>query len=274
MALFHAAFASETLRMQVPVDVLLPDRPIPGRPIPVLYLLHGLSDDHTTWQRRTSIERYLHSRYLAVVLPNGHRSFYTDMVSGGAYFSYLADELPRRMQAFLPLSSRREDTFVAGLSMGGYGAFKLALNRPRQYAAAASLSGVLDIVRRYDSGDFRDLMKTVFGGARTVRAEPHNLLAVAERLGGTPSLRRACPRLFQACGTEDFLYADNRTFRDRVLRAGLPLTYAEGSGQHEWGFWDTWIREVLDWLQPSPAAACEAPPKRPYSRIARRTQGQ
>ena len=110
---------------------------------PVLYLLHGLSDDETIWMRRTSIERYAAQYGLAVVMPNGARSYYADMLRGGKYWTYLSEELPKVMQSFFRISDRREDTFAAGLSMGGYGAMKLALHCPERFAAAASLSGAL-----------------------------------------------------------------------------------------------------------------------------------
>jgi S-formylglutathione hydrolase FrmB len=260
MALFHANFFSETLGMQSNADVILPDRPKSGERLPVLFLLHGLSDDHTIWQRRTSIERYAQPHNIAVVMPNGHRSFYTDMAQGGRYFSYMADELPTLMQSFFPISDRREDTFVAGLSMGGYGAFKLALNRPKQYAAAASLSGALDMARRTEEA-FSDLMKCVYGGPEPLRKEPHNLLKIAERMRRSPALRRSCPLLYQACGTEDFLYQDNLTFRDAAFAAKLPLTYVEGPGTHEWGYWDARIQDVLRWL-PLRNKTPEAPPRK------------
>ena len=86
---------------------------------PVLYLLHGMSDDHSTWIRRTSVERYATQYGLALVMPNAHRSYYTDMACGLKYWTYVSEELPRLMHTFFKISDRREDTFVAGLSMGG-----------------------------------------------------------------------------------------------------------------------------------------------------------
>ena len=107
----------------------------------MLYLLHGLSDDHTAWLRYTSIERYATARGLAVVMPAVHRSFYADEAHGHAYWHFVSEELPAIVAAFFRLSERREDTFVAGLSMGGYGALKLGLHHPERFAAVASLSG-------------------------------------------------------------------------------------------------------------------------------------
>jgi putative tributyrin esterase len=271
MALFHAHFPSEALGQQTSAEVLLPDRPGDG-PLPVLYLLHGLSDDHTIWLRRTSVERYAASLRLAIVMPDGHRSFYTDMHRGERFFTYLAEELPARMRAYFPISVRREDTFVAGLSMGGYGAFKLALHHPDRYAAAASLSGALDMARRVETA-FSELLTTVFGSRAALREAPHNLLRTVARMGRSPALRRRCPALYQACGTEDYLYADNQTFRRAAEAAGLPLHYTEGPGAHDWAYWDARIQDVLAWLPRSSAStrtnrpsACSKRPVRPSDR--------
>ena len=152
MAFLELSFHAATLGQHTGVNVILPDSVRAGERIPVLYLLHGLSDDHTMWCRRTSVERYAAPYKLAIVMPAGHRSFYTDMATGERFFSYLVEELPARMESFFPVSRERAGRFVAGLSMGGYGAFKAALNRPLLYAAAGSFSGALDAA---SSGAFR-----------------------------------------------------------------------------------------------------------------------
>lgn len=153
MALIHCDFFSEVLGLNTSACVVLPQPsgPLqwasapPARRYPVLWLLHGLSDDHTIWQRRTSIERYVDPMGLAVVMPGVHRSWYTDMAAGNRYWTFVSEELPGIMRSLFPISERRDDNFVAGLSMGGYGAFKLALRHPERFAAAASLSGALSI---------------------------------------------------------------------------------------------------------------------------------
>ncbi len=111
-----------------------------GEEHPVLWLLHGASDDHTTWLRRTSIERYASERGLAVVMPNAHLSSYANMAHGGRFYDFVSDELPRLMREFLPLSAKREDNFIAGNSMGGYGAMKIGVNHPDRYAAIGCFS--------------------------------------------------------------------------------------------------------------------------------------
>ena len=243
MALLHTHFFSEILGMQCTMDVLLPQKP--SRPaLPVLWLLHGLSDDHSIWQRRTSIERYADGLDLAVLMPNVHRSFYTDMRHGLPYERFIADELPVIARHLFHLTARREETFVAGLSMGGYGAFKLALKYPGRYAAAASLSGALDMASRWDRGERIGEMELVYGGSPA--GTPNDLMFLARQLAADPAQPR--PRLFQCCGTEDFLLDDNRAFRDQALGLGLDLVYREAPGNHTWAFWDTHIQQVLAWL--------------------------
>ena len=246
MALFHANFFSDALGMQSQAEVILPDRIAPGRRVPVLYLLHGLSDDHTIWQRRTSIERYVENLNLAVVMPNGHRSFYADMAFGRPYFKYISEELPALMESYFPISRERSGRFAAGLSMGGYGAFKLALNCPEKYAAAASLSGVLDVAVAWSRN--ADFFPAVFGTEESkIKSAPDNLLEAARQLveNVPPSAR---PRLFQFCGTEDFLYENNLSFLAHTSKLGLEIKSHEGPGGHTWDVWDKWIQDVLAWL--------------------------
>ena len=252
MAYLQTHFFSEVLGLSVQADVLLP-QPASARQIgvsappttdrhPTLFLLHGLSDDHSIWMRRTSIERYASEHGLAVVMPAADRSFYADMVHGNRYWTYISEELPALMRSFFPLSDRREDTFVAGLSMGGYGAFKWALRKPETVAAAASLSGVLDIAAEFDS-DMGTELRTIFGSVDELRAGGNDLLDLVAR-ADVPTT----PALYQWCGTEDFLYDQNVRFTDQARTRGLPLTSSEGTGGHEWSCWDDQIRRVLEWL--------------------------
>ena len=234
---------ADTLGKFTQCEVLLPDRPERGRPLPALYLLHGLSDDNTIWMRRTALERYAGAYRLAVVMPDGARSFYSDQRDGSRYFAYVSEELPRLMESYFPLSARREDRFIAGLSMGGWGAFKTALARPDRYAAAAGLSSVCDLSWVRDGR--REIFDAVFG-PDYVLAPPNDLFAAAEAVARLPEEGR--PKLFQYCGTDDFLWADNLRFRDRLRALGLAPHWEEGPGGHTWENWDERIRHVLAWL--------------------------
>lgn len=259
MAFIQCRFFSEVLGLSTSMSVILPE-PAPSQigmpgssvtsgPYPTLYLLHGMSDDDSTWIRRTSIERYVSSLGLAVVMPQCDLSFYTDMAEGNRYWTFVSEELPRICRSFFPLSDRREDNFVAGLSMGGYGAFKLALRKPEQFSAAASLSGALNISRNLvdevrGDRDITSLYKRVFGteGPTGTNNDLLNLIDEVVHQDGPK------PLLYQCCGTEDFLYTDNLIFRDACSASGLPLTYNESPGSHDWAYWDAKIQDVLAWL--------------------------
>ena len=256
MALIHCNFFSGVLGLSCALDAIIPEpkRSPDGQILdteqekyPVLYLLHGLSDDHTIWQRRTSIERYVSELNLAVVMPAVDRSFYTDMKRGKRYWTFISEELPALARSLFPISGLRKDNFVAGLSMGGYGAMKLALTHPDRYAAAASLSGVLDISKVVRGQDrvWLSEMRNIFGDLRKVVGSPNDLFTLMEQVAS--SKWKTIP-LYVCCGTEDFLIEDNRNFRARAASLGLNLTYEEEPGEHEWGFWDRKIQRVLEWL--------------------------
>lgn len=254
MALIRCDFYSDVLELSTSMTVILPQATTTqiglhgvvtqaGRH-PTLYLLHGLSDDDSIWMRRTSIERYAAPLGLAVIMPQVHRSFYADEVHGGRYWTFLSEELPEIAQSFFPVSDRREDTFVAGLSMGGYGAFKWALRQPERFAAAASLSGALDLASGSLDSDRPELYERVFGGGSVAGTED-DLLWLLER---SASSGVDLPALYVACGSDDFLADQNRTFIDTARSTGVPLTTRLGPGDHEWGYWDTTIQDVLAWL--------------------------
>ena len=210
---------------------------------PVLYLLHGLSDDDTIWLRRTSIERYVAPLGLAVVMPQVHRSFYTDEAHGNRYWTFLSEELPELVHSFFRLSRRREDTFVAGLSMGGYGALKWALRQPDRFAAAASLSGAVDVAGMQAAGDWRpELVDHVFG-ERPIAGTVNDLFWL---LGQVPPDR--APALHVSCGTEDALFAANQRLVRALMGAGISHDHEFGPGSHDWAYWDARIQDVLAWL--------------------------
>ncbi len=257
MALIECHFRSEALHLSTSMTVILPQQPsdsiapstLGGPPrCQTLYLLHGLSDDHTVWLRRTSIERYVEPLGLAVVMPAVDRSFYTDMAAGNRYWTFISEELPALVQSFFPLSPAREDNFVAGLSMGGYGAFKLALLKPERFAAGASLSGAVDIVevaRSEEDEPWRPDKHAIFGDLDKVAGSEMDLFHQARRLMES---NVKPPALYQWCGTEDFLYPMNVRFKQFADQIGLPVDYSEGPGDHQWMYWDLEIQRVLNWL--------------------------
>ncbi|KMK75504.1 alpha/beta hydrolase [Alkalihalobacillus pseudalcaliphilus] len=251
MALLQVQFFSEVLGLSSSMNVILPEQThtqigmenqLHTTKHKTLYLLHGYSDDHSIWLRRTSIERYVAATGIAVVMPAVDHSYYTDMEYGKKYWTFVSDELPQIARSFFHLSDKREDNFVAGLSMGGYGAFKLALNHPDRFAAAASLSGALDIRSRTlaDAGRKFDLIL----GGKDPQGTSADLFHLIDKHKNNPNR----PLLYQSCGTEDFLYEDNQRFTAHCQKSGYELTTDYGPGDHNWEYWDDQIQAVLKWL--------------------------
>lgn len=262
MALLHVNFFSDVLGMSVNMDVILPQQTISqigmaGRrrtgKYPTLYLLHGMSDDHTIWQRRTSIERYVSDLGIAVVMPTTHLGFYTDTAYGMRYFTFISEELPAICRDFFPnMSDKREDTLAAGLSMGGYGAWKLALAASDTFGAGASLSGALDMARHDRiqqelTTDRRCFWDGIFGDTGHMAGTKNDLLYLAETLKASG---KPLPRLYAWCGTEDFLYENNKDAWAAVRALGYDLSSHESAGDHQWRYWDEHIVNVLKWWNP------------------------
>lgn len=258
MAHVRCNFFAETLGVSTSMNVLLPQATGGGQigmggaekktAYPVLYLFHGWSDDDSIWMRRTSIERYAADLGLVVVMPRVELSYYQNMSSGMRFWDFVSEELPALCAQWFPISTRREDTFAAGLSMGGYGAFRLGLACPQRYAAVASLSGALDIrmMRDYWADEDRlTKIQAIWGPDFKDSGEKSDLFALAGKLvqSGQPQ-----PHFYQWCGTGDFLYKSNLKFRDHAQSVGLDLLYSEGPGDHAWEHWDREIQGVLQWL--------------------------
>ena len=255
MAFLQVQFYSDVLQVASTVNVILPE-PMMGIGIQaskagedpkVLYLLHGYSDDHTIWMRRTSVERYAAQHNLAVIMPAVNHSFYTNEAQGERYWDYVAEELPEIMHRFFRLSRKPEDTFVAGLSMGGYGAMKLALTHPDRFAAAASFSGAVDIFASGERKTLKQLkgFERVFGALEHIENSEHDLFYLMKK----NAKAKAKPRLYVACGDADFLYKDNLKFVPALEKNGWDVTYYEEAGVgHEWGFWDRQIAAFIPWM--------------------------
>ena len=249
MALIELKFFSENLGMQTETVVIIPQKStngeigIKGKSLDgkykCLYLLHGLSDDQTIWQRRTSIERYVADYGICVVMPCGGRSFYTDMKYGGKYFTYITEELPKIISEFFNVSDKREDRYIAGLSMGGYGALKAALKNPEKYCAVAGLSSVADI----KCGMFDEVLMPVFGEKLNI-PDDEDLFFLAKNVNEN-SLK---PRVFMGVGTEDFLYDQNSRLKEHFEALDYDYTYRESAGVHCWDLWDEYIKYVLEWM--------------------------
>jgi S-formylglutathione hydrolase FrmB len=241
MALMQLEFMGKTLGKASSLWAILPQEP---GPYPVLYLLHGYSDNHTAWMRRTSLERYAEGRKLIIVMPDAGVSYYcNDPRDGGlAYEDFMLKDVVRTVDRMLPTIDARAGRGIAGLSMGGYGAMKLALKYPELFAAASSLSGALEWTHGRAEDTYHKDRKEFF---EAVRDNGRN---DCFQLAGETLQRKPQPRLRFDCGTEDFLLAANRNFHAHLEAIGYDHVYVEYPGEHNWDYWDAHLPETLDFM--------------------------
>ena len=256
MALIQVNFVSKMLFRTVPLHVILPvDKfsmdggPAPEpKPFKTLYLLHGLLGNYTDWVTGTRIQRWAEAKNLAVVMPSGDNAFYLDNPAAGNYYGrFIGEELVEITRRMFPLSRRREDTFIGGLSMGGYGAVRNGLKYADTFSHIVGLSSALHILDAPDEVRSKKIacVENSFGPLKEAAATDKNPRVLIRQLKGSGA---PLPRIYLACGTEDGLLDSNRVYRDLFRAEGFDVTYYEGPGGHEWDFWDDQIHRALDWL--------------------------
>ncbi len=241
MAFATINYHSRSLKKASSFNVVFPDDPATPRPWSVYYLLHGLSDDHTIWMRRTSIERYAGGLPLVVVMPDGGRGWYTNAADGlSDYEDDLIDDVVGLVDRTFPVRAERAGRAIGGLSMGGYGAVKLGLKHHDRFASVNSHSGALGFPRlpvekaRERTPEFA----RVFG--TSAKGGSEDPFAIVERIdhGRIPAMRIDC-------GTDDFLIEQNRQFHQHLESLHIPHEYQEFPGSHNWEYWDLHVREAL-----------------------------
>ncbi len=240
MALATINYFSRSLGKASSFLVIFPDEPEIPRPWGVYYLLHGLSDDHTIWMRRTSIERYVAGLPLVVVMPDGGRGWYTNAVEGYAHEDDLIQDVIGLVERTFPVRAERPGRAIGGLSMGGYGAVKIALKHHEMFASANSHSGALGFPR-LDPETARERSPDcvrIFG--TSPRGDSEDPFAIVERIdhGRVPALRIDC-------GIDDFLIDQNREFHKHLESRHIPHEYREFPGGHDWAYWDLHVREAV-----------------------------
>ncbi|MGT2666593.1 alpha/beta hydrolase [Streptococcus rifensis] len=246
MAVFQIEYRSEVLDLEYPVNVIYPDLSRVDHPddtdIPVLYLLHGMGGNHNSWLKRTRLERLVRSTNLIIVLPNVNNAWYTNTQYGYRYFDALTEELPKVLQRFFPnMTKKREKTFIAGLSMGGYGAFKIALETNR-FSHAASLSGALSFDGMLtESLDNLAYWEGIFGPIDQFQEQATPLLDSAE-------LSDKKTKFLAWCGEQDYLFHQNNLATEKLAQKGLDIDYSTSPGTHDWYYWEKEIETVLKWL--------------------------
>ena len=260
MAIIEVNFISKCLMSTVTFNAIIPvDKFGPQaenaeqKPLKTLYLLHGIFGNYTDWVNGTRIQAWAEANDLAVIMPSGENRFYLDdEKSGELYGEFIGKELVEFTRKLFPLSDKREDTFIAGLSMGGYGAIRNGLKYAENFGCVIGLSAALvhDTWKDADNSApiftfRRNYYEAIFGEYDKVKGsdkDPKALLLKLKEEG------RPVPKMYLCCGTEDGLVTAKRDFRDFLNENGVDLTYVEGPGKHDWVFWDTYIKKVLDWL--------------------------
>jgi S-formylglutathione hydrolase FrmB len=236
MAFLNVNYHSASLQKACSMQVILPDGT--KEPYAVMYLLHGLSDDHTIWTRRTSIERYVSGLPLAVVMPDGGRSFYCDAVNGPAHEAHIINDVISFVDTHFNTKAERSGRVISGLSMGGYGALKLALKFPDMFCSTASHSGGVSAGHNPFRDELASEMRLIYGEYPTGGKD--DLWAIVEKID-----KGKLPAIHIDCGFDDFLLEDNREFHQHLNKLNIPHEYEEFPGDHNWAYWDIHIQEAI-----------------------------
>ena len=205
------------------------------KPMPVLYLLHGGTDDSTLWFRESDVESLCERYGLLAVSLDARSSSYADMRHGQKFFTYLTQELPEFLAHRLPVSSRREDTLIAGFSMGGQGAVKAALRCPEKYSVCMGLSGARDPVAMYkvwqgmENGPDLRGVEDALGPIDEIYGSENDILYLAKKAAESG---KDLPRFFLSCGKEDYAVEYSRAYHQYLKDLGIAHAYYETEGAH------------------------------------------
>lgn len=243
---------SRLMGRKMPFRVVLPvnydDKAQNGRIYPVIYLLHGLTGHFENWTAKTHVTDYSVAYNFIIVTPEGGDGWYTDNVSvpNDKYESYIVNELiPEIDNRYRTIADRR-GRIIAGLSMGGYGSLKFGLKYPDRFFLVGSFSGALGVASWTEKNIGKTIggsIDKIFGPESSDLRRSNDIFEIVRGL--TPEKTRSLPFVYQSCGTEDFLYENNKSFLQLLLEKRVPHEYREHPGGHEWVFWDDQIREFL-----------------------------
>lgn len=243
MALIHCNFFSFVLEVETTMCVAYPE--FVEEPIGVLYLLHGLNENDTFWSREAAIDRYSREHNIIIIMPDAGKSYYTNMIGGEKYLDFIGEELPKVVKKFFKITDDPRKTFVAGFSMGGYGAFKTGLTYPEKFAGMASLSGVLEIEKSGRVGT--KLFEDIFGKGNPLVGTEHDLKYLLSELDRK---NVKIPEMLQGCGADDIQQIGcNRSFAEFCKSIkGLRYEYFESPGYHDYSFRIPGIERVISWI--------------------------
>ena len=237
MAFLRCDYRSNSLVMSTSFCAILPDDK-PLKDSNVVYLLHGLSDNCTNWERYTSVERYAMEHGIAVIMPEVQRSFYTDMNLGLKYFEFVSKELREEVHHLFNLPTTKAKNYVMGLSMGGYGALKCALTYPNRYNGCAAFSPAVDVREIYANGPKikKNEMKAIYGDSVKNKDDIFYLVNKVKK----------APFIYLACGESDFIFSHTQRLDNSLQAKGLDYQYEHWDGIHDWAFWDEAVKRAFN----------------------------
>lgn len=242
VAYIQINYHSAILQMPVRLDVLLPQ----GRGgYKVLYLLHGAGGDHSSWILKSRIADYVEGANLAVIMPSGNNKFYVKNINGKDYFLFITEELPCMCQKWFNISKNSVNRFIAGMSMGGYGAYYAALKKPSFYHTAFSYSGLLNIVERYEKPRGLDMIPT-FGTKQQLFEYSYDLYQLINKKS-TKNVDNST-QFMTFCGLQDAKRHMSEEFTDRAKKAGYAIFLREEEGGHNWEYWDKCIKQTISYI--------------------------
>ena len=267
MALISVDFFSQSLMRTTTLEAILPfdspgdaaaaerqGTPYPRRrgPFRTLFLLHGISGNHTDLISESRIRHWAEQRNLAVIMPSGYNAFYLDQPDSHNYYArFVASELVEVARTMFPLSSRREDTAIGGISMGAYGALRNGLAASETFGSIIALSSAMitGSLEQIVNDDLfflsRPFLQRTFGDLNAVHGSDKDPVRLA---ADVVYCDRPRPRVFLACGQQDPLLEPNRMLARELSGKGIPVEYREAAGGHDWDFWNALLPQALDWL--------------------------
>lgn len=217
----------------------------------VVYLLHGLGGHYDNWTERTKLSEYSVPYNFIIVTPEGENGWYTDGVTDpkAKYESYIVQELIPEIDKKFRTIADRQNRMIAGLSMGGFGAIKFGVKYPEMFSVAGSFSGAVTAAsyRTPDElppGNIRTALLATFGEPDSATKKSNDLMAMIRE--ASPEKLKSLPFLYIDCGTEDFLFKNNRDFVNLLVEKKVPHEFRQLPGSHNWQFWDSQVKEFLE----------------------------
>jgi putative tributyrin esterase len=246
MAVIRWQYFSQVLKLHTYLTLTLPEPVMPPVHLPILYLLHGGTENSTTWLRETDLETISQRFNMITASIEGLSSAYVDMYHGGKYFTHLTQELPDLLSSRFPISSKREDTLICGFSMGGQGALRAAFRHPEKYAACIAISGARDMIPLFEKwttmegGPDLNGVVDALGPIDKLRGSENDIADLALKAVMHP---QTLPEFYLACGNDDYAVELSDAYHQYLISIGLHHMYYKAPGVHDYAF----AQQALVW---------------------------